>query len=126
MRTRLTLLVGLAVAATAAPAGAQRTTERFIPLGQSPGVSGISAFMGSISAVDPSRRTMTITGPGGAMMVRISDSTRIWVDRSIQRQSTTLGRLTDLWVGWNAEVKYLDPVKKEGAERIKVAPPPGS
>jgi hypothetical protein len=126
MRTQLTLLVGLAVATAAAPAHAQQATERFIPLGQSPGVSGVLAYMGSISAVDQSRRTVTMSGPGGAITVRISDSTRIWVDRSAQRKSSTLGKLTDLRVGWNAEVKYLDPVKEEGAEWIKVAAPPGS
>lgn len=125
MITRLTLLVGLAVAATAAPASAQRTTEQFIPLGKSPGVSGIAAYMGSISAVDPSRRTVTITGPGGTTTGRVSDSTRIWVDRSSQHQPTIVGTLTDLKVGWNAEMKYLDPAKKDVAEWIKVAAPPG-
>jgi len=123
MISRLALLAGLAALMFAAPASAQRTTERFIPLGKSPGVSGVTAYMGTISAVDASRRTVTITGPQGATTIKLSDSTKIWVDRSGQRQPTAAGKLTDLQVGWMAEVKYLDPAKKEGAEWIKVAAP---
>jgi hypothetical protein len=123
MIKRLALLVGLTALTATVPAAAQRMTERFIPLGKSPGVSGVTAYMGTISAVDASRRTVTITGPQGAYTIQLSDSTWIWLDRSGQRQPTLAGKLADLQVGWMAEVKYLDPAKKEGAEWIKVAAP---
>jgi hypothetical protein len=124
MIARLTLLVGLAAVTISAPAAAQRTTEQFIPLGKSPGVSGITAYMGTISAVNPAGRTVTISGPQGEITLQVTDTTRIWLDRSGQRKPTTVGRLTDLKVGWTAEAKYLDPEKKRGAEWIKAAVPP--
>jgi hypothetical protein len=122
MLTRLAVLAGLAALAAASPASAQRLTEQFIPLGQSPGVSGVSAYLGTISAVDATRRTITISGPAGETTVKVSDTTRIWLDRSNQKQPTVAAKLSDLQVGWSAEVKYLDPAKKEGAEWIKVVP----
>jgi hypothetical protein len=123
MIKRLAVLVALTAVTVTVPAAAQRMTERFIPLGKSPGVSGVTAYMGTISAVDASRRTVTITGPQGAITIKLSDSTWIWLDRSGQRQPTVAAKLVDLQVGWMAEVKYLDPAKKEGAEWIKVAAP---
>jgi hypothetical protein len=123
MIARLTLLVGLAAATVAAPANAQRTTEQFIPLGKSPGVSGIMAYMGTLSGVNPTAKTVTISGPQGEITLQVTASTWIWLDRASQRRPTTAGKLTDLKVGWTAEVKYLDPEKKKGAEWIKVAVP---
>jgi hypothetical protein len=126
MIARLTLLVGLAAATVAAPAAAQRTTEQFIPLGKSPGVSGIMAYMGTITEVNPAAKTVTISGPRGVTTMLVTGNTRIWLDRATQRRSTTTGKLTDLKVGWTAEMKYLEPDKKKGAEWIKVAMPAGA
>lgn len=123
---RTTALAGLLAMALAIPASAQRGTEQFIPLGQSPGVSGISAYLGSIQAVDSAQNTVTIAGPQGERTITVTDSTSCWLDRSIQHKPTTVVKLSDLKVGWMAEVKYLDPAKKEGAEWIKVAAPTGS
>ena len=125
MITRTTALAGLLATAIAAAASAQRATEQFIPVGKSPGVSGTSAYTGSIHAVDAARRTVTLRGPRGETTIKVSESTRIWLDRSGQRQPTTVGKLADLHVGWTIEVKYLDLAKKEGVEWIKVAAPAG-
>lgn len=124
--TRCAALAGLMATALAGVASAQRATEQFIPVGKSPGVSGTSAYMGSILAVDVARRTVTVRGARGETAIKVSQSTRIWLDRSGQRQPATVGTLADLQVGWTVEVKYLDPAKKEGAEWIKVAVPAGS
>jgi len=124
MIARFTLLIGLAAFLMTPPAAAQRTTEQFIPLGKSPGVSGITAYLGTISAVNPAARTVTISGPQGETTLQVTDTTRIWLDRSVQRKPTTVGGLSDLRVGWTAEAKYLDPVRKRGAEWIKAAVPP--
>lgn len=119
-----TALAGLLLMTMAAPASAQRATEQFIPLGQSPGVSGTaSSYLGSLTAVDTAGQGVTMAGPRGQVTIMMNESTCIWLDRSGHRQATTVGKLSDLRVGWTVEVKYLDPAKKDVAEWIKVVMP---
>lgn len=122
---RAAALAGVLAAGVAAPAAAQRTTEQFIPVGQSPGVSGVSAYLGTITAVDSVRRRVTLGAAGGELTVQLSDTTRIWLDYSGQRRPAVAGTRADLAVGRTAEVKYLDPARKSGAEWIKVVMPAG-
>ena len=48
-----------------APAGAQQATERYIPLGRSPGLSGTSTYIGRIASADSRTRTLDVVGPAG-------------------------------------------------------------
>lgn len=117
----------LALAATVAllwgPAAVegQKLTEQFIPIGQSPGLSGRYSDIGEIEAVDLAARSIALGGRSIAVTAR----TRIWLDRSALRQANVSGGFADLRQGWRAEVKYEDDVRRETAEWIKVAPEPG-
>lgn len=115
----------LAAVGAATPAGGQKATERYIPLGQSPGVSQKLTVIGRISAVDPQRRTITVAGPSGAGAVEVKGDTRIWIDRSKAGQTNINGSFADLRAGRTVEVKFVDPVRKRTAEWIKVEAPAG-
>lgn len=94
----------------------QRATEMFIPLGQSPGLSGKVTVMGKIEAVQTKDRTIAIAGPSGSLTTKITDKTKIWLDRSKLRLTNQTGTFADLKKDLVVEVMY------EGAERSGKAP----
>ena len=126
--TSAALRSGLMVLAAAAtllwrPAAleGQMMTEQFIPIGQSPGLSGQYSDIGEIEAVDPAARRITLAGRS----IAVTPRTRIWLDRSALGQTNVTGRFADLRRGRRAEVKYMDEARRETAAWIKVAPEPG-
>ncbi len=117
MRT-LILAAGAAIAllGSLSHAHGQKSTERYIPIGQSPGLSGKYTYIGTIDAVAPDKQTVT----AGGRTVKISDQTRIWVDRSRLKQSSRSGNIGDLQPGRRVEIKLDDPSRPQAAEWIKV------
>ncbi|MGH9576481.1 MAG: DUF5666 domain-containing protein [Terriglobales bacterium] len=97
-------------------AHAQKSTERYIPIGQSPGLSDKYTYIGTIQAVAPEKRTIT----AGGRTVKITDQTRIWLDRSKLKQSNLIGNISNLQPGSRVEVKYDDPARPQAADWIKV------
>ncbi len=106
------------VFASVGPAEAQKSTERYIPIGRSPGLSGTVTTVGRIEQVEPASRTLSIEGVGSVL---VSEGTRIWIDRSARGEASLAGSLSDLAPGREVEVKYRDPDRHE-AEWIKVRP----
>ena len=100
---------------------AQKTTERFIPIGQSPGLSGKFTLIGKIEAVDLQKKALTCADSTGSHIVKVTEQTPIWLDRSRLNQTNQTGTLTDCQKGRPVEVKFVDKERKEGpAEWIKV------
>lgn len=112
----LVLLSGLA------PAEGQEATERFIPLGRSPGLSGTLTDLGTIESIDTQARSITLAGMPEGRRVSVTERTRIWLDRSGLEMTNTVGGFSDLEPGLRAEVKYEDPEAKAVADWIKVVP----
>jgi hypothetical protein len=102
------------------PAYPQKATEQFIPLGQSPGASGKVTWIGEIVGTDIPQRTLTIGEAQGAHTVKITDKTRIFLDRSKLKQTNTTGTLADLQKGRRVEVKYDGPPPTPTADWVKV------
>jgi hypothetical protein len=98
----------------------QKATEQFIPVGQSPGVSGKHTSIGEVAEVDARGKTVTIIEPAGKRTVKITDKTRIWLDRSKLKQASATGGFADLKKGRRVEVKYEDPTRRDVAEWVKV------
>ena len=98
----------------------QQATEQFIPVGKSPGISGEYSYFGSIQQVDAQNRTITVQGAAGQHTVKVTDATRIWLDRSQTGKSNTTGSFDDLEPGRRIEMKYVNYEKKEAADWIKV------
>ncbi|MDX2044758.1 MAG: hypothetical protein SF097_26340 [Acidobacteriota bacterium] len=97
----------------------QQTTEQFIPMGKSPGVSGKYAWMGEIDQVDEQNRTITVKTDSASKTIKLTDKTRIWLDRSKQRASSTKADFSELKKGRKVEVKYVKDRESE-AEWIKI------
>jgi len=98
----------------------QKATERYIPLGQSPGVSHKLTSIGQIVDVDTPARTVTIVEPAGRRTVSINDTTRIWLDRTKLKETNVTGNFADLQKGRRVEVKYADPQRRQIADWVKV------
>ena len=122
-----TLLSGLgaviALLSSTAFAHGQKATEQFIPVGQSPGMSGKLTSIGEVAGVDARAKTVTIVEPAGKRTVKITDKTRIWLDRSKLKQTNVAGSFADLQKGRRVEVKYEDPAQRAIADWVKVEVP---
>ena len=99
----------------------QEATEMFIPVGQSPGLSGKVTVIGSIQSVSPADRTIAIAGSsGGSWSAQVTDRTQIWLDRSKLRLQNRLGSFADLERGRLVEIRYEDNERKGPARWVKV------
>lgn len=122
MRTRSVIISAVVtLLMSAAAAQAQEATERFIPVGQSPGLSSHYTYMGTIERVDTASQTVTVSGPQGQRTIAITQNTKIWLDRSALKQTALTGTIADLREGTIVEVKYTDYQTKDRAAWIKVA-----
>jgi hypothetical protein len=118
MRALTTILV-LSVVGVA-NVQAQRATEQFIPVGQSPGVSGVHSYLGECEAVDEQNQTVTMReAQGQRRTVTVGPATRIWLDRSAAKQSNQPGSFPDLLRGHRMEV-FVAPDRPDTAVWIKV------
>jgi len=113
----LAILVATGALGSAFEAVAQEATEMYIPIGQSPGVSNKTSVVGTIQALNAAARTLTVTGPSGPQTFTITDKTRIWLDKSAQKQANQHGSPADLQQGRRVEVK---PQPAGRADWIKV------
>lgn len=85
----------------------QETTERYIPIGKSPGISDKYSFIGTITHVDESEHTIEIDSNRGRRTVKITEETRIWLDRSGMKQTNTVGAYGDCEIGKKVEVMHV-------------------
>lgn len=99
---------------------AQKATEQFIPIGESPGLSVSQTDIGRIQSFDAASRTLSVEAGGSIRPVRITDVTRIWVDRSASKLSNLDGDISDLAAGRRVEVSYVDPDSRQAANWVKV------
>lgn len=106
------LVVGLMVAFTPPLAG-HPATERYIPIGGSPGISG-EQVAGPIS--DRESNQMEVAGRN----LVITDTTKIYLDRSQSGRTSIEGRPEDCSAGQYVEVKFRDEDGRRVAEWIKV------
>ena len=127
VRTFWVGVVGVSVLLWAAPPTfAQEMTERYIPVGESPGLSGKHTIIGKVQAINPRDQTVAIVGPTGTSIAKVTERTKIWVDRSKLRLTNLKGTWADLRPGLTVEVKHADQARSVSngpAEWIKVQIP---
>ena len=129
VRKLVVALVGMSALlwGSAAAPSAQLVTEQYIPIGQSPGLSGKHTVIGKLQSVNPQEKTCTVAGTTGALNVRITERTKIWLDRSMSRKTNLTGTFSDLRQGLTVEVKPEGSqrgAQSGPAEWIKVQIPP--
>ena len=110
-------LVLIAVLASGASAAlAQKSTEMFVPIGQSPGLSGKHTVLANIQALNATDLSMTVTDAAGASItVRPDPQTRVWLDRNKFKQPTRKADFADLRTGMAVELKYRNNDSQAGA-----------
>jgi hypothetical protein len=101
-------------------AHAQKSTEQFIPIGKSPGISEKVTAIGTLVTVKPLEHTFMVSEPGGRRTVRMTGQTLIWLDRSGLKLPNLVGSYADIQPGRRVEVKFTDPIRRDVAEWIKV------
>ena len=99
---------------------AEKSTELYIPIGQSPGLSGKYTVMGKIDLVNPRNQTLKMSGASGSYTVKMTERTLIYLDRSKDQLSNIYGTLTDCKPGDLVEVKFEDNSRNKPIEWIKV------
>ncbi len=107
-----------ALALSASMVQAHPATERYIPIGKSPGASQI----GVIEAVNIADRSIRVGGQEAAHWVRLTDRTRIWLDRTHLARTNLIGGFRDCEVGRTVEIHYEDESRAVAAW-IKIAVP---
>jgi hypothetical protein len=107
-------------------ASGQEMTEQYIPIGQSPGVSGISTVIGTLQSVNAVAQTCAVAGATGTLNVAVTERTKIWLDRSKTGEPNLEGTFANLRPGVTVEVKPEDPQRGVGgpARWIKIQVPP--
>jgi len=98
---------------------AQQTTEQFIPIGYSPGISDKYSFIGIIVDVDQDTHTIEVDSNRGQRVIKVTPMTRIWLDRSKLKRTNTVGSYSDCEVGRKVEVMH-DHDNESVADWIKI------
>ena len=102
---------------------AQKMTEIYIPVGQSPGVSGKYSLMGSVESVNMNDSTVTIRQDGGSKTtIKITAGCAVYLDKSKLKLSNKKGYCANIKQGMKAEAKYKDNKPGGLIEWIKVQP----
>jgi hypothetical protein len=95
----------IVAAVTSSAAHAQQSTERYIPISESPGISGSESIIGTITEVDRATYEMTVRGPDWEKTVRMTGATRYYLDRTKVKRSNQTTRLENCKVGQRVEIK---------------------
>ena len=85
---------------------AQKATEVYIPIGQSPGISGNSSVIGTVESIDIANSTITVLYDNKRYTGTIDTESFVYLDRSKYRKKNTIGDLTDCKAGSNCEMTY--------------------
>ena len=123
MSKRLTLLgVTMTITLFVTCLYGQGATEIYIPLGKSPGISGVKTIVGSIDEIDEQQHQMSVSNASGTYKVAITGDTKIWLDKSKINGRNEAGSPADCKPGLKVEVKYTADRLAESvtAEWIKV------
>ena len=99
---------------------AQKATEIFIPVGQSPGVSGIYSVIGKISDVKTDDNSLSMSNASGSYTVKIAEKAQIWLDRSKLKMTNKPGSFSDLKNNLTVEVRFEDKEHKEDVKWVKI------
>lgn len=86
---------------------AQRTTEVYIPIGESPGVSGEQSIVGTIADVDYDRYSMIVSTGTERRTIEMTPDTRYYIDRSGEHEKSVAGNIHDCHEGQRIEA-YVD------------------
>ena len=91
--------------AAGAVAYSHPATERYIPIGESPGVSNVKSYVGAIRSLEMTESGFTMSVQDSDKPIVVTDETKIYLDTGPGR-SNMIGTEKDCQVGRKIEV-YL-------------------
>ena len=120
MRNLTAIMAGLILGCCISETYAQKATEIFIPVGRSPGVSGIYSIIGKINDIKTDDNSVNMSNSSGSYTVKIAEKTQIWLDRSKLKLTNKAGSFADLKNKLTIEVRFKDKEHKEEVQWVKV------
>lgn len=106
LMARLSKMLLICTVLVAPIAQAQETTEQYIPIGKSPGISGKYSYIGVVVAIDRDAHTIDVESDRGTKTIRVTENTRMWLDRSKARRTNPKASYADCEIGVTVEVMY--------------------
>ena len=106
MKTFRNLLFAFFILGIAFISYGQKSTEMFIPIGQSPGLSGTETLYGEITALSITDSTCTISTKDGDKTITLVGHPKVYLDYSKIKQRNKYGQLNDIELGRIVEMKY--------------------
>lgn len=123
MKQHIVIFLGVLLWLTTPDAMAQKSTELFIPIGKSPGISGKYTVIGTIDSVNiPQKIVFMSDSAGTTYMVRFAANTKVYLDKSKMKKTNKRGTISDCQKNGLCEVYYQShQLEQEGkAEWIKI------
>jgi hypothetical protein len=117
---RIAFLALFAIVAFPHSGHGQELTEKYIPVGAYAGLAGKFTTVGAIISVDERARTFTLKVDGGEQKFEVTDATKIWLDRSLLKQTNADGTFSVLKTGLKAEVSVFGPERMQVVKWVKV------
>lgn len=100
-------IAGLTITLSAASVVGHPATERYIPMGQSPGVSNNQSYVGPIRSVNTENNGFTMTTDSREKYIKMTERTPVFLFSTSGAPGNKLGSYADCENGRNVEV-YLD------------------
>ncbi|MFQ5547427.1 MAG: hypothetical protein ACE5FV_03985 [Woeseia sp.] len=105
MRATATTVIAVLGSVLWSPAFTHPATERYIPIGKSPGVSNVKSYIGAIRSVRRSERGFVMVVEDTGRRIEVTEDTKIYLDKGPGHANTT-GTEEDCQAGRTVEV-YL-------------------
>lgn len=87
-------------------AQAHRMTEQYIPIGQSPGISGKYSTIGVIEDYDPVTHAVRVRSDAGMVTYSMNEQTSIYIDRNASKRTNLKGSYSDCTPGRRVEIMH--------------------
>ena len=100
---------------------AQKSTELYIPIGKSPGLSGQYTLLGEVENINLEDSTLTVMVEATGQTIRIKGQPKIMLDYSNHKLPNKIGSLADIQKGVIVEVKFIGNKPDDSIEWIKCA-----
>jgi hypothetical protein len=115
------LKVILLLGALTTPVQAQKLTEKYIPIGRSPGLSGKFTVIGKVDKLDFEEQCITVLDANRKSYIIVcTEKTHFWLDRSAVEKPNQDGALRQCQRGRRVEIKFRDNDLAKPAEWVKV------
>ena len=87
---------------------AQKETEVFIPIGESPGVSHKYSVIGTVEKVNAGDSTISLKGDSGVKSIRVTPCRQFYLDQSNLKLPNRRCSFSEIQPGCLVEIKYRD------------------